>query len=106
MPRSQNVLRLGQNRSLGPTGPIWDRLESRSLLWGAPCSPNLRIDFPGMPWLGLWQKPGAHYLCIEPWAGMADPVNFDGEIWDKPGIMRLDPGDQRSFHMNVTLQAG
>ncbi|AVA16185.1 hypothetical protein C3E99_19465 (plasmid) [Sphingopyxis sp. MG] len=22
MPRSQNVLRLGQNRSLGPTGPI------------------------------------------------------------------------------------
>jgi enamine deaminase RidA (YjgF/YER057c/UK114 family) len=23
MPRSQNVLRLGQNRSLGPTGPNW-----------------------------------------------------------------------------------
>ena len=23
MPRSQNVLRLGQNRSLGPTGPCW-----------------------------------------------------------------------------------
>jgi galactose mutarotase-like enzyme len=37
-----------------------------------------------MHWLGVWQKPGAHYLCIEPWAGMADPVDFTGEAWDKP----------------------
>ncbi|MCE7795741.1 aldose 1-epimerase family protein [Sphingobium sufflavum] len=85
---------------------IWDRLESRSLTWGAAGTPNLRIDFPGMPMLGLWQKPGAPYLCIEPWAGIADPVGYDGVLEDKPGIVILAPGDQRAFRMDVTLVQG
>lgn len=82
---------------------IWDRMNSRGLLWGPPGGPNLRIEFPDTPWLGLWQKPGAHYLCIEPWAGMADPLGFNGDVWRKPGIMRLGPGEEREFRMNVML---
>lgn len=83
---------------------IWDQLESRSLLWGAPRSPNLRIAFPDLRWLGIWQKPGAHYLCIEPWAGMADPVDFTGDAWDKPGIMCLQAGETRALGLNLTLE--
>lgn len=82
---------------------IWDRLESRSLLWGVPGGKRLKIDFPDTPWLGLWQKPGAAYLCVEPWAGMADLVGFDGEVWDKQGIMRLRPGEERAFRMDVSV---
>ncbi|MGK2908320.1 MAG: aldose 1-epimerase family protein [Sphingobium sp.] len=82
---------------------IWDRLESRSLTWGAPGIPYLKIDFPDTPWLGLWQKPGAHYLCVEPWAGMADPVGFTGDVWEKPGVIRLAPGEEQAFRMDVTL---
>lgn len=82
---------------------IWDDLVSRSLTWGVPGQPHLKIDFPDTPWLGLWQKPGAHYLCVEPWAGMADLEGFDGDVWDKQGIMRLAPGASRSFRMDVTL---
>jgi galactose mutarotase-like enzyme len=97
-------------RALAPTyemfagdALIWDDLESRSLTWGVPGTPSLRIDFPDTPWLGIWQKPGAHYLCIEPWAGMADPVGYDGDVWHKPGVMRLAPGEERRFRMDVTL---
>ncbi|HEX7852656.1 MAG TPA: aldose 1-epimerase family protein [Sphingobium sp.] len=102
-----------QGRELLPTAAlfeadavIWDRLESRSLLWGAPGSPNLRIDFQGLPMLGLWQKPGAAYLCIEPWAGIADPVGFTGPLEEKPGIVLLPPGESRAFRMDVTLVQG
>lgn len=82
---------------------IWDRLESRRLKWGVPGRPSLDLHFPDTPWLGIWQKPGANYLCIEPWAGMADPLDFNGDIWMKPGIIRLAPGAQREFHLNVRL---
>jgi hypothetical protein len=49
------------------------------------------------PMLGVWQKPGARYVCIEPWAGIADPAGFAGDFRDKPGVMELEAGSSRSF---------
>lgn len=83
---------------------IWDDLNSRSLSWGDPANTHLDIEFPDTPWLGIWQKPGAKYLCIEPWAGMADPVGFDGDFTQKPGVMMLAPDASRNFRMNVRLK--
>jgi len=82
---------------------IWSPVASQSVLYGAADGPQLRIDFPGAPDLGLWTKPGAAFVCIEPWWGHADPAGFDGDIWAKPGIVRIEPGDERSFKMHVTL---
>lgn len=82
---------------------IWDHLESRSLWWGVPRQRGLDIGFPDTPWLGIWQKPGAPYLCIEPWAGMADIEGFTGDIWDKQGIMRLPFGQSHSFKMSIRI---
>jgi galactose mutarotase-like enzyme len=85
---------------------IWDRLHSRALTFGVEDGPALDIAFPDTPMLGIWQKPGANYLCIEPWQGIADPVGFDGDFRDKPGIIGLSPGSERSFRMDVTVDAG
>lgn len=82
---------------------IWDRLNSRSLCWGVPGSTQLRVDFPDMAMLGLWQVPGAPYLCIEPWAGHADPVGYDGDFVDKPGVTILPPGESCAYRMDLTL---
>jgi len=54
--------------------------------------------------LGVWQKPGANYICIEPWAGIADPAGFAGDFRDKPGVMELAAGSSRSFRMDVTVR--
>ena len=82
---------------------IWDNLASRSLTFGVPGQPRLRFDFPDTPMLGIWQKPGARFLCIEPWAGIADPLGFEGDFTEKPGVATLAPGAQQRLRMDVTL---
>ncbi|WP_232491705.1 aldose 1-epimerase family protein [Novosphingobium kaempferiae] len=82
---------------------IWDRLSSRALTFGAPGGTQLGIAFPDTPMLGIWQKPGAPYLCIEPWQGMADPLGFTGDFREKPGMISLPPGEARGFRLDVTV---
>ncbi|MFV0625397.1 aldose 1-epimerase family protein [Sphingomonas sp. ac-8] len=82
---------------------VWQQLESESLRYDAGEGPALEVDFPNTPMLGIWTKPGAAFVCVEPWHGIADPVGFAGEIWDKPGMLRVAPGETRSAVMSVTL---
>lgn len=84
---------------------IWDDLASRALSYGADGGSWLDIAFPDTPMLGLWQKPGANYLCIEPWQGHADAVGFAGDFRERPGVVLLPPGEQRHFRMDVTVRA-
>ncbi|WP_201829832.1 aldose 1-epimerase family protein [Microvirga zambiensis] len=84
---------------------VFDDLRSRSVEYGAPDSGSIRVDFPGMPHLGIWTKPGAGYICIEPWQGHADPEGFEGELSTKPGIVLVPPGESRNFSMTITVDS-
>jgi len=88
----------------GADALIWDRLASRSLTFGAEGGGRLEIGFPDSPMLGIWQKPGAAYLCIEPWQGIADPLDWEGDFRFKPGVVELEAGASRSFRMDVRVQ--
>lgn len=83
---------------------VYDPVASSWVRYGAPDGPQLRVDFPGMPKLGIWTKPGASFVCIEPWDGIADPEGFAGDIFDKPGIRRVAPGQSHRAAMSVTLE--
>lgn len=83
---------------------IWDALASQSVRYGASDGPQLRIDFPDTPMLGIWTKPGAAFVCIEPWHGIADPQGFTGDIRDKPGVFTLEPGAEQHVAMHITLE--
>ena len=82
---------------------IWDRLESRACRFGAAGGASLDLAFPDTPMLGVWQKPGAPFLCIEPWQGIADPVGFTGDFRDKPGVVELAPGAARKFRLSIAI---
>ena len=82
---------------------IWDQLASRGLTYGATDGPQLRIEFPDTPMLGVWTKPGAGFICVEPWHGIADPVGYAGEMADKPGVFEVPPGGEKHIAMRVTL---
>ena len=84
---------------------IWNPIRSQALRYGASTGPQLDIAFPDTPRLGIWTKPGARYVCIEPWHGIADSVAFQGEFCDKPGVFAVAPGATWACEMQVTLAA-
>ena len=52
----------------------------------------IRILTDGVPYLGVWSKPGgAPFLCIEPWHGIPDMSDTSGSLADKEGILSLEP---------------
>jgi galactose mutarotase-like enzyme len=57
-------------------------------------SRKLRVEFPGFPSLGIWTKPGAPYICIEPWCGLPDFTDRNGDITKKRGILSIAPDQQ------------
>ena len=73
---------------------------SRTLRYVGP-EGGLEFTWTGFPHLGLWQKPGADFVCIEPWHGYASSAGWDGDLRDKPGIMIVSPGETRSFSWSV-----
>jgi galactose mutarotase-like enzyme len=82
---------------------VFDQLNSRRLRYGVPGRTGIEVAFPEMPQLGLWMKPGADYLCIEPWQGHADPAGYLGDFRDKPGIITIAPGETRRFTMKIAV---
>jgi galactose mutarotase-like enzyme len=56
--------------------------------------------------LGVWTKPGANFICIEPWNGIADPHGFSGDFALKPGIFQVAPSASRSIKIAISLLGG
>ena len=83
---------------------IWAPVGSQAVTYGAPAGPRLRVAFPDTPILGVWTKPGAPFVCIEPWHGIADPQGYAGEFRDKPGVFSVPPGAAKRIAISVTVQ--
>lgn len=70
---------------------VFDNLSSNIVsLKSKNHSKSIEFDFTGFPYLALWSKAeGAPFVCIEPWFGHADFVNFNGDYSEKAGIQSL-----------------
>jgi galactose mutarotase-like enzyme len=82
---------------------IFDRLASRRVVYGATNGPKIVVDFPDATHLGLWTKPAARFICIEPWRGVADPFDFKDELGAKPGVFHTAPGGRELLTMHITI---
>ena len=85
---------------------IFDQPASRSVVYGAKDGAAIEVAFPEMPHLGIWTKPDAPFICIEPWQGFASPEGYDGEFSERPGVVSILPGADRVFTMTVGIKAG
>jgi len=82
---------------------ILDAPASRSVRYAGPSGPSLEIAWSGFRELGIWSRPGAPFLCIEPWRGFASPIGFDGAFADKPGLMLIAPGEAERLQYRITV---
>jgi galactose mutarotase-like enzyme len=82
---------------------IFDRIQSRHVTYGADEGPRIRVGYPDAPYLGIWTKPQAPFICIEPWHGVADPEGFTGDFRTKPGVFTVAAGSALSTQLIVTL---
>ena len=64
---------------------------SRGLTFTGPKG-RLRVEAQGFPHWVIWSKPQAPFLCLESWSGYGDAVGFEGDLFQKPGMMVLPPG--------------
>jgi len=54
----------------------------------------LEFDFTGFPYLALWSKVGAPFVCIEPWYNTTDKVDSNGQFAEKQDILKLEPNEK------------
>ena len=50
----------------------------------------LEFDFTGFPYLALWSKKGAPFVCIEPWQNTADRIDSTQIYKEKANIIEIE----------------
>ncbi|MFY7988274.1 MAG: aldose 1-epimerase family protein [Flavobacterium sp.] len=82
---------------------VFKNLKSDTLTLSKRNLPYLSVEFKGFPYLGIWTKPNAPFLCIEPWCGLADNTNHNGNIYEKEGIQLLNNNAEFQREINITI---
>ncbi len=57
----------------------------------------------GFTSVGIWAKPGAPFVCLEPWDGRCDNGDCTQVLEEKPGVHCLEPGGlyQKSYWLGI-----
>lgn len=64
---------------------------------------GVSLDFREFPMIAFWTKPGAPFLCMEPWHGCAAYTGESGRFQDKPHVITLAPGGRKELIYTFTL---
>ena len=72
-------------------------------VWNPESGRGVKVNLKGFPYVGFWSMPGACYTCVEPWYGLADYEDFNGELPEKDGIEKIEGGE--SFKALFTIEA-
>jgi galactose mutarotase-like enzyme len=83
---------------------VFKNLKSRKVsLSNRTHGPILAVEFEDFNYLGIWAKPSAPFVCIEPWLGIADSVDTNQNFEEKEGLLSLAPGEsaQKSYSIAI-----
>jgi len=64
---------------------------------------RLQVQYDNFPYLGLWNKYGADFMCIEPWCGITDAEDTHGCLTAKEGMMKLEPQNKWTAAWEIAI---
>lgn len=65
----------------------------KGLTYGTGNGPSVRFSWENLPNFALWTKPGASFICLEPWHGTAAEVGGSDDLAKRPFAVMLGAGD-------------
>lgn len=66
-------------------------------------SKYLEIGIKDFPYIAIWSVPNAPFVCVEPWCGLPDSKNHDGNLENKEGINILDVNEEFSREITIKI---
>jgi galactose mutarotase-like enzyme len=76
----------------------WVRLRKKNQAKG------IKVVFKDYPHLALWSKPGADYVCIEPWLGLPDMEDESIDLLEKSTYKTIHPNEQFSIVIATEIE--
>jgi galactose mutarotase-like enzyme len=83
---------------------VFDAGEGGAVRYGVEGRSTLELRYQDLPHLAFWTKPGAPFLCIEPWHGLPPLTGASSDLLDRPGILMLQPQQCRVFTLELALK--
>jgi galactose mutarotase-like enzyme len=80
---------------------IMKNLKSDDIYLKTETKTILRFNFKNFPYLAIWSKKDAPFLCIEPWFNTADKVNSNGIFEEKENLIELKPNEEFETEYSV-----
>lgn len=68
---------------------------------------DIKVTYDNFMYVGLWStlKDGimAPFVCIEPWIGIADFADFEGELRNKTGMVKLGAKSENAYMYSIEV---
>ena len=80
---------------------IFKTIESKKITILENNSPLLSLSFSDFNNFGIWTKPNAPFICLEPWLGYSDLLNHNHAILEKEGIQIIK--ENCTFEISFTI---
>lgn len=77
---------------------------SRRLVYDNGGGARLCVTLEDFPHIAFWSLPPAPFLCIEAWTGHGDPEDFSGDLYEKPSMRILAPGESATHGATFRLE--
>lgn len=82
---------------------VFKQLKSNEVVLKNKENAILKVNYDHFPYLGIWTKQNAPFICIEPWCGLADSSNHNGNFEEKEGINYLSAGEDFLRAMRIEI---